>query len=61
MLLDGEVVVTVSGYESLVTVMDFAFIVTATEWLNSKSEVDRYYPRQGGLLKTVSRWIHNLI
>jgi hypothetical protein len=61
MLLDGEVVVTVSGYESLVTIMDFAFILTATDWLETSDEVDQHYPRQGGLLKTVTRWIHNLI
>jgi hypothetical protein len=61
MLLDGEVLVTVSGYESLVTIMDFAFVLTVTEWLSSSGDVDGHYPRQGGLLKTISRWIRNLI
>jgi hypothetical protein len=61
MLLDGEVVVTVPGYESLVTLMDFAFVMNASRWLESSAEVDEHYPQQGGLLKTITRWIHNLI
>jgi hypothetical protein len=61
MLLDGEVVVTVPGYESLVTIMDFAFIVRSTQWLNSSAEVNDHFPQQGGLLKQIARWMHNLI
>jgi hypothetical protein len=61
MLLDGEVTVTVAGYESLVALMDFVFVLKASRWLDSSQAVDAYYPKAGGLIKTISRWIHNLI
>jgi hypothetical protein len=61
MLLDGEVLVTVPGYESLIALMDFAFILRVSLWLESSAEVDEHFPREGGLMKSISRWIRNLI
>jgi hypothetical protein len=60
-LLDGEVLVTVPGYESLVALMDFAFWLRLSTWLESSDQIDEYFPRQGGFLKSISRWIRNLI
>ncbi len=61
MLLDGEVTVTVAGYESLVALMDFVFVLKASHWLDSSQAVDAYYPKASNLIKTISHWIHNLI
>lgn len=61
MLLDGEVMVTVAGYESLVTLLDFAFYLNVAHWLKTGEDVNEFYPRGGGVLKTIARWIRNLI
>lgn len=61
MLLDGEALVVLSGQGSLVTLMDFVFFLTTADWLESSADVNRYFPREGGLLKTITKWIRNVI
>ena len=61
MLLDGEVLVTVAGYEALVTLMDFAFFMKVAVWLESSEDLDLYFPEGPGFLKSLWRSIRNLI
>jgi len=46
LLLDGEVLVNVSGYHSLVTTADFIFILGIANWPSTREEFDRLYPPQ---------------
>jgi len=61
MILDGEVLVTVAGRESLIALTDFVFILGSAEWINNCEELNHHFPKEGGVLKTVTRWIRNLI
>ncbi len=56
-LSDAEVLLTVPGYESLVTIMGFAFVLRVPVWLESSAEADEHFPREGGLLKNIACWI----
>lgn len=46
LLLDGEVLVNISGYHSLVTTADFIFILGIASWPSTRDEFDRLYPPQ---------------
>lgn len=61
MMLDGEVLVTLAGRESLVGLMDFLSVMSASDWVHSAEEVDRHFPKEGGLIKSITRWIRNVI
>ncbi len=61
MLLDGEVLVAISGGAALTTALDFACLVATATWPRTAAELDAYFPESPGLMKRVRRWIHNLI
>jgi hypothetical protein len=61
MLLDGEVLVGVAGKESLMGLADLVFIVGTANWIQSVADVNACFPPEGGLLKSLTRWIRNLI
>jgi hypothetical protein len=46
MLLDGEDLVAVSGNDCLVALIDFMFVLYATEWPTTEAEFDRLFPPQ---------------
>ena len=41
--------------------LDFSFWLKLANWLETSDQIDQYFPEQGGVLKTISRWIRNLI
>jgi hypothetical protein len=61
MLLDGEVLVAVSGPAALLTAVDFASLLATATWPRSVEELDAHFPESGGLIKQIRRWMKNLI
>jgi phosphatidylserine/phosphatidylglycerophosphate/cardiolipin synthase-like enzyme len=61
MMLDGESLVLVSGYESLVGITDFAILLGSTHWINSKEELAEEFGVQQSLLKSILHLIKDLI
>jgi len=44
MLLDGEVLVALSGFNSLITAIDFMFMLGIASWPSSLEEFGQLYP-----------------
>jgi len=61
MILDGEAIVMISGYESLIGFIDFALLMGSTDWINDFETIDKEFPRQAGIIRAVIRLIKNLI
>ena len=53
MLLNGEVVVAISGYDSLITFIDFMFIMGTATWPANAEELEDVFPKSNtpGLLR----------
>jgi len=41
--------------------MDFLSIMSASDWAHSPEDVNAHFPKAGGLLKSITRWIRNII
>ncbi|MGH7723919.1 MAG: hypothetical protein ACREOU_00680 [Candidatus Eiseniibacteriota bacterium] len=61
MMLDGEVLVAISGGAALTTAIDFACLVATATWPRNAAELEAYFPESPGLMARVQRWIQNLI
>jgi hypothetical protein len=61
MLLDGEVLVAVSGWEALISSIDFALLLGSTPPVASTEEIKKAFPKTGSLMKRVAKWIKDLI
>jgi phosphatidylserine/phosphatidylglycerophosphate/cardiolipin synthase-like enzyme len=61
MILDGEVLVAISGSAALTTAIDFACLVATATWPRNAAELEAYFPESPGLMARVQRWIQNLI
>ncbi len=61
MLLDGEVLTAVSGDECIPAMIDFAFLMGTATWPESAKELDGYFPETSGFLRSLSRWLRDLI
>lgn len=48
MLLDGEVLLAVTGYDCLVALTDFMFILGSSAWPENTAEFNEVFPEQGG-------------
>ncbi len=46
MLLDGEVLVAISGYDCLIALIDFMFVLYVSDWPSTQVEFDRLFPPQ---------------
>jgi hypothetical protein len=57
MTMNGEVMVTVSGIESLVGVIDFVLLSGLCEWPETPEEVDKLVPSPGWLMRNLSEFI----
>jgi len=57
MTMNGEVMVTVSGIESLVGVIDFVLLSGLCEWPESPEEVDKLLPPPGWFMRNLSEFI----
>jgi hypothetical protein len=56
MAMNGEVMVTISGIESLVGVIDFILLSGLCEWPESPEEVDKLIPPPGWLMRNLSEF-----
>jgi hypothetical protein len=64
MLGNGEVLVTVSGTDALVSLTDFMFIVGTATWPETPEELDEVFPESKGFLllfRKVFRYIKDLV
>jgi hypothetical protein len=63
MLVDGEVMVAVSGFDALISMLDFMFIVGAATWPSDRHEFEGAFPPLGGpgLLKRAFKLIKDEI
>jgi len=62
MLLDGEVLLAVSGYDSLVSLADMMFIVATARWPSDSRELFELFPEGDvNFFTKASRWIKDLI
>ena len=46
LLLDGEILVAVSGYDCVIALIDFMFVLFVAEWPSNEAEFDRLFPAQ---------------
>jgi hypothetical protein len=61
MMLDGEALVLVSGFESLIGAIDFAMLMGSAHWVGSKEELTTEFSEQKSLVKSILGWIKDLI
>jgi hypothetical protein len=63
MLLDGEVLLTVTGYDCLVALTDFLFILGSAAWPEDIAEFQEVFPEQEspGFLRRLYKLIQDLI
>jgi len=63
MLLDGEVLLAVTGYDCLVALTDFLFILGSATWPETTAEFTDVFPEQGspGFLRRTFKLIQDMI
>ena len=61
MLLDGEALVYVAGEESMIGAIDLIFLLGSVEWISDPCQINEEFPRAGGLLRAIARFIKNWI
>jgi hypothetical protein len=54
MVMDGEVMVTVSGWQSLFGCLDFLLLPGLCEWLETTEELDALLPPPGGMTRSMA-------
>ena len=57
MMLDGEVMVVVAGWNALHGLMDFIFLMGNSEWVDSEEELQLWLPEQSNFKRKISRWM----
>ena len=57
MTMNGEVMLTISGIESLVGVIDFVLLSGLCEWPESPEELDKLLPPPGWLMRNLSEFV----
>jgi len=57
MALDGEVLMTVSGPQSVAGLADFVLILGLSTWLDTPEELEEYLPAASNFFRRLSRWI----
>jgi len=57
MCFDGEVMVMMSGWQSLTGIMDFFLLAGLCEWLETTEELDVLLPAPGGMMRSMSSLI----
>jgi len=61
MFLDGEVQVTMTGWNALPGLMDFIVLLGLCEWPATQEELDRLLPPPGGLTRSIASLLRNLL
>jgi hypothetical protein len=54
MVMDGEVMVTVSGWDALPGLLDFIMLVGLCEWIDTQEELDALLPPPGGMTRKIA-------
>lgn len=58
---DGEVLVLVSGIDTMVSYLDFFVLMSLTTWVESVEEVEKLLPRFGGFWYKIARYMKNAL
>ncbi len=61
MVLDGEVEITVTGWDTLSGLVDFILIVGLTDWIEDLDELDALLPPPGGTTRRLANLIRILL
>ncbi len=61
MVLDGEVQVTVTGWTTLLGVLDYVLLVGLSEWPETQAELDRLLPPPSGATRSIANLIRLLL
>ena len=61
MMLDGEVMVIVAGWNSLHGLLDFIFLMGNSEWVSSEEELQVWLPEQSNFKRKVARWVRIML
>jgi hypothetical protein len=61
MVLDGEVEITVTGWDTLSGLVDFNLIVGLTDWIEDLDELDALLPPPGGMTRSLANLIRILL
>jgi len=61
MFLDGESTALVCSQDALIAALDFAFLMGASDWVDTIEELEPRFPQRKSLLRTISQWIRDLI
>ncbi|MCL7956412.1 MAG: hypothetical protein M8860_00495 [marine benthic group bacterium] len=57
MVMDGEVQITMRGWNSIAGLVDFAFLVGLCEWVDTLEELDALLPPPGGLTRSMANFM----
>jgi len=57
MVMDGEVQITLVGWNSLAGLIDFLFIAGLCEWVDTQDELDALLPPPGGMTRSMANFI----
>lgn len=61
MLLDGEVLMTVSGPSALTGMLDFLTVAGLSRWVERQEEIDALIPPPSALHRLLARWARSLL
>jgi hypothetical protein len=57
MVMDGEVQVTLSGWNTLPGLIDFVMIAGLCDWVDTQEELDALLPPPGGFTRTLANFM----
>ena len=57
MVMDGEVSVLLSGWSSIIAIIDFISITGQSIWVDDLTELDRLLPGDSGWRRRLGQWI----
>jgi phosphatidylserine/phosphatidylglycerophosphate/cardiolipin synthase-like enzyme len=57
MVMDGEVQITLGGWNSLAGLIDFLFLVGLCDWVDTQEELDALLPPPGGMTRSLANFM----
>ena len=57
MVMDGEVQITLGGWNSLAGLIDFLFIVGLCDWVETQEELDALLPPPSGMTRSMANFM----
>jgi hypothetical protein len=61
MVMDGEVQITVLGWDTLTGLIDFIFIAGLSEWVEDLDKLDELLPPPGGMTRSLANFIRLML